>query len=67
MTTAKLQKLIRVARGEIPADLVLKGGKVVNVFSCEIQQTDVAISEDQIVGAHLKRPDNPIRKTWGSL
>ena len=50
MTTAKLQKLIRVARGEIPADLVLKGGKVVNVFSCEIQKTDVAISEDQIVG-----------------
>ncbi len=50
MTTAKLQKLIRVARGEIPADLVLKGGKVVNVFSCEIQETDVAISEDQIAG-----------------
>ncbi len=50
MTTAKLQKLIRIARGEIPADLVLKGGQVVNVFSCKIQETDVAISEDQIVG-----------------
>lgn len=50
MTAAKLRKLIRVARGEIPADLVLKGGKVVNVFSCEIQKTDVAISGDQIAG-----------------
>lgn len=50
MTAAKLQKLIRVARGEIPADLVLKGGKVVNVFSCELQESDVAISGDQIAG-----------------
>jgi adenine deaminase len=50
MTTTKLQKLIRTARGEIPADLVLKGGKVVNVFSGEIQEVDVAISGDQIVG-----------------
>jgi len=50
MTIAKLQKIIRAARGEIPADLVLKGGKVINVFSCEIQETDVAVCEDQIVG-----------------
>jgi adenine deaminase len=50
MTIAKLQKLIRTARGEIPADLVLKGGKVVNVFSCELQEIDVAICGDQIVG-----------------
>jgi adenine deaminase len=50
MNTRNLQKLIRVARGEIPADLVLKGGKVVNVFSGEIQEVDVAISGDQIVG-----------------
>ncbi|MBA4393821.1 MAG: adenine deaminase [Desulfobacca sp.] len=50
MTITKLQKLIRAARGEIPADLVLKGGKVINVFSCEIQKVDVAISEDSIVG-----------------
>ncbi len=50
MTIKKLQKIIRAARGEIPADLVLKGGKVVNVFSCGIQETDVAVCEDQIVG-----------------
>lgn len=33
MTVTKLHQLIRVARGEIPADLVLKGGKVVNVLA----------------------------------
>jgi adenine deaminase len=50
MTLIKLQKLIRAARGEVPADLVLKGGKVINVFSCDIQETDVAICEGVIVG-----------------
>jgi len=50
MNTKNLQKLIRTARGEIPADLVLKGGRVVNVFSCEIQEADVAVCEGQIVG-----------------
>lgn len=50
MTVSKLQKLIRAARGEIPADLVLKGGRVINVFSCDIQEADVAISEECIVG-----------------
>jgi adenine deaminase len=50
MLPTRLQRLIRVARGEIPADLVLKRGKVVNVFSCEIQEADIAISGDLIVG-----------------
>jgi adenine deaminase len=50
MTLKKLERIIKAARGEIPADLVLKGGRVVNVFSCEIQETDVAVSEGTIVG-----------------
>jgi adenine deaminase len=50
MTGTKLQKLIKAARGEIPADLVLKGGRVVNVFSCEITETDLAVCDDTIVG-----------------
>ena len=45
-----LRKRIRVARREIPADLVLKGGKVINVFSGEIRKQDVAISEGVIAG-----------------
>ena len=50
MTVTKLHQLIRAARGEIPADLVLKGGKVVNVFSCEIKKADVAVCQDRIIG-----------------
>ena len=50
MTVAKLQKLIQTARGEIPADLVLKGGRVINVFTSAMQETDVAVCEDTIVG-----------------
>ena len=50
MTLKKLDKIIQAARGEIPADLVLKGGRVVNVFSCEIQEADVAVAEGVIVG-----------------
>ena len=46
----KTKKIIRAARGEIPADLVLKGGRVVNVFTCEIVETDVALAEGTIVG-----------------
>jgi hypothetical protein len=33
MTVTKLHHLVRVARGEIPADMVLNGGKVVNVLA----------------------------------
>ncbi len=50
ITIEALKKRISAARGEIPADLVLKGGKVVNVFSGEIQEKDVAIYDGVIVG-----------------
>lgn len=45
-----LKKRILAARGEIPSDLVLKGGKIVNVFSGEIQEGDVAFFDGIIVG-----------------
>ena len=35
--------LLAVARGDAPADLVLRNGRIVNVFSGEIEQADVAI------------------------
>ena len=41
---------IEVARGLRPADLLLRGGKVVNVFSGEVYQTNVAICNDRIAG-----------------
>ena len=45
-----LSKLISVARGQEPADLVIKGGQIVNVFSQEIYPADVAIFGGRIAG-----------------
>ena len=45
-----LEKVIDVAKGHKKADLVIKCAKVINVFSEEIYETDVAIVEDKIVG-----------------
>jgi adenine deaminase len=41
---------IRAARGELEADLLLRGGRVVNVFTHEILDTAVALRGDRIVG-----------------
>lgn len=41
---------IRAAQGLEPADLVLKGGRVLNVFTEEVLEADVAIVGDRIVG-----------------
>lgn len=45
-----LKERIRAARGEIAADLVLKRGRVINVFSGEIRERDVAVHRGFIVG-----------------
>jgi adenine deaminase len=45
-----LKKLISVARGEIPADLLLKNARIVNTFIGEIEPADVAIYGDRIAG-----------------
>ena len=45
-----LKELISVARGEIPADLLLKNAWIVNTFIGEIEQADVAIYGDRIAG-----------------
>ncbi|OQY90843.1 MAG: adenine deaminase, partial [Chloroflexi bacterium UTCFX4] len=46
----ELATLIQSARGNLPADLLLKNGRVVNVFTGEIEETSVAISGSRIVG-----------------
>jgi len=43
-------RLISVARGELPADLILANAKVVNVFTGEIEPGNVAICEDRVAG-----------------
>ena len=47
---SKLAHLISVAKGELPADLVLNNARVVNVFTGEIESGSVAICGDRIAG-----------------
>lgn len=42
------QKLLAVAAGQAPADVVVKNGKIVNVYSGEIYEGGVAIADDKI-------------------
>ncbi|MGA3209430.1 MAG: hypothetical protein ABSE05_16600 [Syntrophales bacterium] len=45
-----LRNRIRAARGEIAPDLVWKGGRAINVFTCEVIETDVAICDGVAAG-----------------
>jgi len=42
--------LLSVAKGELPADLILANAKVVNVFTGEVETGNVAICGDRIAG-----------------
>jgi len=42
--------LLAAARGLEPADLVFKGGRVLNVFTGEFEDTDLAVKDGWIVG-----------------
>jgi adenine deaminase len=44
------QNLLRVARGDAPADLLLKNARIVNVFSSQIEHGDIAIVDGFIAG-----------------
>ena len=46
----KKQRIIRVAAGREPADLVLKHAVYLNVFSNELLEGDIAVAEGLIVG-----------------
>jgi adenine deaminase len=45
-----LQRRIRVARGQEPGDLLLKGGTVVNVFTNRAERADVILTDGAIAG-----------------
>jgi len=45
-----LENLVNVANGTNPADLVLRGGKVINVLTHEIYEAEIAIYDDMIAG-----------------
>jgi adenine deaminase len=43
-------RLLAVARGDEPADLVLRGGRVADVFTGSLLDTDVALAEGRVAG-----------------
>lgn len=45
-----LAERLAAARGDVPADLVLRGGRLLNVLSGEVHEADVAIHGDRVVG-----------------
>ena len=45
-----LEQLISVARGDMPADLLLRNGRIVNTLTGEIEQGDVVLYGDRIAG-----------------
>jgi adenine deaminase len=47
---ANLARRLAVARGDEPADLVVRGGRVLSVFTREWLETDVAIADGYVAG-----------------
>jgi adenine deaminase len=45
-----LARLVKVARGDLPADLILANARVVNVFTGEIEAVNVAVYGDRVAG-----------------
>lgn len=49
-TTVNIIDIIPVARGDQPADLLLENARIVNVFSGEIEEANIAIFRKRIAG-----------------
>lgn len=49
-SSPRLPDLIAVARGDVPADLVLRNARLVNVLSAEVHAADIAIWDGWIAG-----------------
>jgi len=45
-----LARFLSIARGDEPAELVLRNGRVINVYTAEILEADVAMADGYIVG-----------------
>jgi adenine deaminase len=53
--TAGLRHRLAVARGDEPADLALRGGRVLSVFTEELLDADVAVAGDHVAGVGAYR------------
>ena len=49
----ELNRFLPVARGDAPADLRLRNGRLINVYTGEIIEADIAIAGDTVVGVGL--------------
>lgn len=45
-----VSRLLAVARGDLPADCVLRNARLVNTFTGEIEPTDIAFAGDRVAG-----------------
>jgi adenine deaminase len=50
MAEKNLKRLISVAKGDQPADLVITNAKIINVFNGEIEEGNIAIADEYIAG-----------------
>jgi adenine deaminase len=46
----RIERRLAVARGDLPADLVLRGGRVLSVFTREWLEVDVAVAAGEVAG-----------------
>jgi len=62
-----MTRRLRAARGDAPADLVLKGGRVVNVFDGSVRTADVAVQDGFVAGVgegYEGRDVHDVRGRW---
>ncbi len=63
MNPNQMKALLAVSRGDVPADLLLKGGQLVNVLSGEIYSAEVAIFGDRIAGVSITPGEYQAKET----
>jgi adenine deaminase len=49
-----LAEAVRVARGDAPCDLLLRGGRLVDVFAGEVREADVAVHGGRVVAVDAR-------------
>lgn len=60
MNTEKLRKRIQIATGKRPADLVIQNCKIVNVYTREVIEGDIALSDGIIAGVGHYQGENVV-------
>jgi adenine deaminase len=60
MSSRETARRVAIARGEAPADLVLRGGRALNVFTGELVEADVALCGEMIAGVGRYRGNEEI-------